>query len=59
MRALSLGANFVMLGGAWHYALGALGHRGPDHLIDILTKDLNANMAQLGIEELKNININN
>ena len=58
LRALSLGANFVMLGGAWHYALGALGHRGPDHLIDILTKDLNANMAQLGIEELKNINTN-
>ena len=58
LRALSLGANFVMLGGAWHYALGALGHRGPDHLIDILTKDLNANMAKLGIEELKNINTN-
>ena len=46
---------FVMLGSAWHYALGALGHRGPSHLIDILSKDLNANMAQLGIEELKNI----
>ena len=59
LRALSLGANFVMLGGAWHYSLGALGHRGPDHLIDILTKDLNANMAQLGIKELKNINKNN
>lgn len=55
IRALSLGADFVMLGSAWHYALGALGHRGPNHLIDILSKDLNANMAQLGIEELKNI----
>ncbi len=49
IRALYSGADFVMMGGAWHYALGALGSRGPDHLIDILTKDLIANMAQLGV----------
>ena len=55
IRALSLGADFVMMGGAWHYALGALGARGPEHLIDILTKDLTANMAQLGIETLTKV----
>lgn len=48
LRALGLGADFVMLGRAWHYALGALGARGPDHLADMLEKDLLANMGQIG-----------
>lgn len=49
LRALALGADFVMLGRAWHYALGALGTLGPDHLAHILRDDLIANMAQMGI----------
>ena len=53
LRALALGADFVMLGKAWHYALGALGPLGPAHLTDILRKDLIANMGQLGLENLK------
>jgi L-lactate dehydrogenase (cytochrome) len=48
-RAIALGADFVMMGRAWHYALGALGSRGPDHLIDILRRDLVANMGQMGV----------
>ncbi|MCG7494721.1 alpha-hydroxy acid oxidase [Thalassobius sp. Cn5-15] len=48
-RALALGADFVMMGRAWHYALGALGAHGPDHLIDILQRDLVANMGQMGV----------
>lgn len=48
LRALSLGADFVFLGRAFHYALGALGHRGPSHLIDILRADLVSNMKQIG-----------
>lgn len=52
LRALALGANFVMLGRAWHYALGALGEKGPDHLASILAKDLEANMGQLGAKTL-------
>ena len=52
LRALASGANFVMLGRAWHYALGALGEKGPDHLASILAKDLEANMGQLGAETL-------
>lgn len=53
LRVMSLGANFVMLGRAWHYALGALGSRGPDHLVDVLRKDLVANMGQLGLRNLR------
>lgn len=53
LRAMALGADFVMMGRAWHYALAALGARGPAHLTDMLTKDLAANMGQLGISDLK------
>lgn len=53
LRAMALGADMVMLGRGFHYALGALGHRGPDHLIDMLKKDLEANMGQLGLATLK------
>jgi L-lactate dehydrogenase (cytochrome) len=52
LRGLALGANFIMLGRAWHYALGALGADGPAHLVDILRADLIANMGQLGLRSL-------
>ncbi|PUB13600.1 alpha-hydroxy acid oxidase [Yoonia sediminilitoris] len=50
LRAIALGANFVMLGRAFHYALGALGERGAAHLVDILRQDMVSNMGQLGIK---------
>jgi len=49
LRALALGANFVMMGRGWHYALAALGAQGTDHLAHILKSDLEANMGQLGL----------
>ncbi|MDC0657319.1 alpha-hydroxy acid oxidase [Leisingera sp. SS27] len=52
LRALALGADFIMLGRAFHYALAALGEAGPAHLISILAKDLEANMGQLGLPGL-------
>ncbi len=52
LRALSCGADFVMMGRAWHFALAALGPKGIDHLVDILRKDLEANMGQLGLRSL-------
>ncbi len=48
LRALALGADFVMMGRPWHYALGALGPDGPAHWHDILVKDMESNMAQIG-----------
>ncbi|MCL3882309.1 alpha-hydroxy acid oxidase [Marivita sp. GX14005] len=48
LRAIALGADFVMLGRAWHYALAALGDDGPAHLTDVLRKDIEANLGQLG-----------
>ncbi|MBL3702372.1 alpha-hydroxy-acid oxidizing protein [Sulfitobacter sp. BDSS02] len=55
LRALALGADFVMLARAFHYALGALGSQGPAHLIDMLRLDLIANMGQMGIESFSGL----
>jgi isopentenyl diphosphate isomerase/L-lactate dehydrogenase-like FMN-dependent dehydrogenase len=48
LRAIALGADFVMMGRAWHYAVCALGERGPPHLIEMLQRDMTSNIGQLG-----------
>ena len=55
LRMIALGADFVMLGRAWHYALGALGTDGPAHLTDLLRKDLASNMGQIGARTLAEV----
>ena len=55
LRAIALGADFVMMGRAWHYALAALGDYGPAHLVEILTADLKSNMGQLGTHTLNDV----
>ncbi len=55
MRALALGANFVMLGRAWHYAVAAFAERGVDHLVHILTDDMRLNMAQIGAASMADL----
>ena len=55
-RALALGADFVLLGRAFMYGIAALGKEGSDHVVNILSKDLENNMIQLGcrkVSELK------
>lgn len=52
LRAIALGADFVMLGRAFHFALAALGRKGIDHLIDILSQDMIANMGQIGVKNI-------
>ncbi|GAA4224400.1 L-lactate dehydrogenase (cytochrome) [Sagittula marina] len=49
LRAVALGADFCMMGRAWHYALCALGEAGPAHLAEILRRDIIANLGQLGV----------
>lgn len=55
LRALALGADFVMMGRAWHYALAALGEKGPAHLTDMFEKDMIANLGQIGVEDLADL----
>ncbi|WP_417522771.1 alpha-hydroxy acid oxidase [Marinovum sp.] len=55
MRALAMGANFVMLGRAFQYAVAAFGPKGIDHAIHILRADIQANMSQLGTGDLSRL----
>ncbi|MDH5799134.1 MAG: alpha-hydroxy-acid oxidizing protein, partial [Paracoccaceae bacterium] len=49
LRAIALGADFVMLGKAFHYGVGALGEKGAEQVVHILKEDLQANMVQMCI----------
>lgn len=50
LRAIALGADFVLLGRPFMYGLAALGSRGAEHVFNIFIEDLTNNMKQLGIE---------
>jgi len=52
LRLIALGADFVMLGRAFHYGLGALGAEGPNHVASILEADMISNMHQIGTTRL-------
>ena len=52
MRALALGADFVLLGRAFLYGVAALGLNGAYHVVEILSDDLRNNMIQWGVEHL-------
>ncbi len=49
LRALALGADFVMLGRAFHYGLAALGPAGAAHVLHILRADMLSCMGQIGV----------
>ena len=48
VKALALGADFVLLGRAVLFALGANGSRGLDNLFDIFSSDIDTILAQIG-----------
>jgi L-lactate dehydrogenase (cytochrome) len=49
LRAIALGADFVMLGRAFHYGLAAFGPAGAAHVVHILREDLKSNLGQMGL----------
>jgi L-lactate dehydrogenase (cytochrome) len=51
-RALALGADFVLLGRPFMYAVAALGAQGADHAVRVLRDDLINNMSNLGCSSL-------
>ncbi|MDB2391281.1 alpha-hydroxy-acid oxidizing protein [Alphaproteobacteria bacterium] len=60
IRALAMGADFVMIGRAFMYAVAALGKKGGDHAADILLEEVRDVMAQLGlrtIADVKSLNL--
>jgi (S)-mandelate dehydrogenase len=48
VRALALGAQAAFAGKAFLWGLGALGERGPAHVIDLLTEETRAALGQIG-----------
>lgn len=55
LRAIHLGADFVLLGRAFVYGVAALGSRGGDYVVELLREDLINNMAQLGISSIADL----
>lgn len=51
-RYLALGADFVLLGRAFMFALGAIGARGPEHAMHVLQAELRSTLGQLGCPSL-------
>jgi isopentenyl diphosphate isomerase/L-lactate dehydrogenase-like FMN-dependent dehydrogenase len=48
IRALSLGAQAVLIGRPWLYALGARGQQGIEDLLEIFRSDLVRNLQLMG-----------
>ena len=59
-RAIALGANAGFAGKAFLWSLGALGGKGPAHMIDLFKEDLSATLGQLGchtVDELRSVKV--
>ena len=55
LKALALGADFVMLGRAFMYGIGAAGAQGLDQVIELLKNQMDTSLAQLGRPNIDDI----
>lgn len=51
VRALAMGADFVMMGRPFLYGAGAVGSAGPGHVLDIVRDEITNVMIQLGVRQ--------
>ena len=56
MRGLALGAKFVFCGRAFMWGISALGERGVDHVVDLLTDELTLALTQIGCPDINELN---
>jgi L-lactate dehydrogenase (cytochrome) len=54
-RYLALGADFVLLGRAFMFALGAIGNSGGVHAMSVLQQELRSTMGQLGCSDVSRL----
>ncbi len=54
-RYLAVGADFVLLGRAFMFALGAIGDKGGAHAMTVLQAELRATLGQLGCASLRQL----
>jgi L-lactate dehydrogenase (cytochrome) len=55
VRMLALGANFVLLGRAWAYALGARGQAGVAHVLKLIEAEMRVAMALTGCTRISDV----
>jgi L-lactate dehydrogenase (cytochrome) len=55
VRMLALGADFVLLGRAWAYALGARGEAGVTHVLKLIEAEMRVAMALTGCTTVREI----
>lgn len=55
IKALALGADFVMLGRPFLYGIAAAGQQGMNNVVDLLAEQIDTAMAQLGITDVEDI----
>ena len=55
IKALALGADFVMLGRPFMYAVAADGARGLQTLVDILGEEIDVALAQIGFRNIEDV----
>jgi L-lactate dehydrogenase (cytochrome) len=56
VRMLALGADSVLIGRAWAYALAARGQAGVDHVLRLIEAEMRAAMALTGCTQITDIN---
>jgi len=54
-RMLALGADFVLLGRPFIYAVAALDSRGGNHVMNVLKAELRSVMGQMGCPTLREL----
>ena len=59
MKACSLGADLVLIGRPYLYALGAFGEKGVYEILKIFQEDLDLAMALCGRTNISQLNNNN
>ncbi len=56
LTGMALGADAVLLGRAYSYALGAAGQAGVEHLLDLFAKEIQVAMTLTGAKTIAEIN---
>jgi L-lactate dehydrogenase (cytochrome) len=56
VRMLALGADFVLMGRAWAYALAACGAAGVAHVLKLIDAEMRVTMALTGCTRIDQLN---
>jgi len=58
VKAYAMGANYVMLGRPWQFAMAADGERGLHTFCDVIRNETSITLAQIGIDDISKVDQN-